>query len=460
MIQRKHYVSRPYAPGAVEFCLRHQRANLWAKPGMGKTVITYSVLDAMNLCSLESRPTLVLGPLRVARDVWPTEAKKWDHLRDFTVSAIVGTSDERKAALKQDAMVYTMNYDNLPWLLSQLGDRWPFGTVIADESTRLKGFRLRQGGKRAQALSDVTWSQVNRWINLTGTPAANGLKDLWGQMWFIDKGARLGSSYSAFIDRWFYTDRGGTVLPFRHSDAEIRGLIKDVCLTIDPKDWYNIKDPIVTQINVQLPKAARAIYEEFEDTMYTELSCGSKLEVFNAAALTNKCLQIANGAVYHEGNGWKPVHDAKLEALESIAEETNEQLLVAYAFRSDLERIEKAFGKRAARLSEARGLAAWKVGDAQLGLAHPASMGHGVDGLQDYCNTLVRFGRDWNLENQLQMLERIGPMRQLQAGFERAVMVYDLVAENTIDEQVIARHESKQNVMDILMSAMKGANLV
>lgn len=459
MILRKKYTPRAFAPLVQNALLRHQRFNIWAAPGFGKTVMTYTALDCMYLCGLETRPTLVLAPLRVARDTWPDEVQKWEHLRDMTVSAVVGSPDERRWALRQDAMIYTMNYDNLPWLIDHLGSNWPFGTVVADESTRIKSFRLRQGGKRAHALSQVAWTHVNRWINLTGTPAPNGLKDLWGQMWFIDQGKRLGTSFNAFYERWFHTLRDGrTVVPFPNAQREIEERCKDVCLTLDPKDWFDIKDPIVSTIRVKLPPAAMRVYREFEDTMFTELACGTELEVFNAAALTNKCLQIANGCVYH-GTEKKHVHDAKLEALESLIEELGVPVLVAYQFISDKDRICKWFGNKVALLSETSGMKKFKAGDAQIGLTHPASLGHGVDGLQNYSNVLIRFGHDWNLENRLQMAERIGPVRQAQAGLDRPVFHYDIVADETIDDTVIARHVSKLSVMQLLMGAMKGVKL-
>ena len=421
--------------------------------------MAYTALDAMHLVGMDSRPTLVLAPLRVARDTWPDEAMKWKHLRDITVSDIVGSAKERREGLKREAMVYTTNYESIPWLIEQCGDKWPFGAVIADESTRIKSFRLRQGGKRAKALSKVAWGGVNRWMNLTGTPAPNGLQDLWGQNWFIDQGQRLGRTYSGFSQRWFHTDHTGFgTKPFKHAQTEIQDLLRDVSLTLDPKDWFDLQAPIVTEVPVYLPLEAMQMYKQFEKTMFAELKCGAELEVFNAAAKTNKCLQIANGCIYHE-DGQKGIHDEKLEALESLVEELNVPVLVAYAFVSDMERIKKKFGKRCALISKPAGMEAFISGAAQIGLAHPASMGHGVDGLQKITNILIRFGRDWSLENQMQMAERIGPVRQMQAGFDRPVLIYDIVAKGTIDEDVIARHESKREVQDILLAAMKRLEL-
>ncbi len=414
-----------------------------------------TAVDALDTLGLESRPILCLAPLRVARDTWPAEAAKWDHLAECSVSAICGTPEQRRQALRSDARVYTCNYDNLPWLVDHLRDSWPFGTVIADESVKIKSFRLNKGGKRAAALGKVAFEKVNRWINLTGYPAPNGLKDLWGQMWFIDAGQRLGRTYGSFMERWFKKDWDGYgVSPFPHSQKEIEDRIRDVTITLDPKDWFDLAEPVVTTVEVTLPPAAMKLYKELEKTMFAELACGTEVEVFNAAALTNKCLQLANGAVYAE-NGWKGVHDEKLDALESLADEINYSALVAYSFRSDIERIVKRFGKRVALLSGPKGMDAFRKGHAQLGLAHDASLGHGVDGLQYVTNQLIRFGHTWNLDNRLQFLERIGPVRQAQAGFDRPVMVYDIIAKDTCDESVLERHATKESVQNLLLQAMK-----
>jgi len=454
---RKLYIPRPYAPQSVEFMLRHQRCNFWAPPGFGKTSMAYTAIDSLAVLDLEYRPKLVLAPLRVARDTWPDEALKWQHLKNMRVSAICGTPKQRLEALRRPAEVYTCNYENLPWLVEQEGSKWRFGTVVADEAVKLKGFRLRQGGKRAHALGQVAWTHVNRWLNLTGYPAPNGLIDLWGQMWFIDRGARLGNSFSAFTNRWFRTGYNGFGLfPLPHAQNEIQELIKDVTLTLDPKDWFDLKDPIVTEVKVKLPPAARKIYKEFEKTMFAELACGTELEVFNAAALTQKCSQIANGFAYING-GWKVIHDEKLDALESLVDEIGTQVLVAYSFVSDIERITARLGKRCALISKPGGMKAFKAGDAQVGLAFDGSLGHGVDGLQTFTNRLIRFGHTWNLDNRLQMLERIGPVRQFQAGLDRSVLIYDIVAEETVDESMIERHTTKADIQTILTKAMKRA---
>ncbi len=455
---------RRYQELAVPFLYNLKRANLWAGMGMGKTAIILMLLDAMRMNGDLDTPTLVLAPLRVARDTWPAESRKWEQYEHLDIRNITGDEAARRRALRAKiADIYSINYENLPWLVETLGENnWPFGCVIADESTRLKGFRLKgQGGQRAAALEAVAHRKVRQWVNLTGTPSPNGLKDLWGQNWFIDHGKRLGLTHSDFSRRWFRRKGNGYgqgIEPMPHSDREIHEIMRDISLTLDPKDWFDIRDPIVTTIPVYMPANVQAFYKELEKELFATLESGEDVEVFNEAALCNKCLQVANGAVYLSYPQWKAVHDEKLDALESIREEAGGMpLLVAYQFKSDVARIKERF-KDSVILSDPKGFKAFMAGDAAMGLAHPASMGHGIDGLQNVTNILVRFGRGWDLEQQDQMLGRIGPVRQAQAGHDREVRVYDIVTQGTIDVDVVDRHITKASVQDALLAAAKRAH--
>lgn len=459
----REYSPRPFAQLAMDHMSANPRCALWAKPGMGKTLLALTHLDILHRVWGESAPTLVLAPLRVARDGWPTEVKKWKHLRGLEVVPVVGSATERRAALRRDAQVYTTNYEQLPWLVEELGDRWPFRTVVADESTKLKGFRLRQGTMRAQALAKVAHTKVERWINLTGTPASNGLEDLWGQTWFLDAGQRLGRTFSAFRDRWFRPIKVGQFnrwVPTEWAQEEIQQRLSDICLTLDPKDWFDMRDPIVNVVYVDLPASAKVKYRELERELFTMIG-STEIEVMNAAARSMKCLQLANGAAYVDperyGDGaWVEVHSEKLDALEDLAEETGDDpLLVTYQFRSDLERLLKRFPD-GLDLSRKDHLEAAKAGQGKLWFGHPASMGHGVDGLQEHCNTVVFFAQDWNLELHDQVLERVGPMRQLQAGKDRPVFLHYIVARGTIDEVVMERRSGKRSVQELLLDYMKG----
>lgn len=452
----KPFTPRPYQELIRDHILTTPRCAIWAGMGMGKTSGTLAAIDALQLA--EPDPVLVLAPKRVAESTWGDETQKWDQFAGYTVSPIVGTEPERQQALRRDAQIFTTNYEQLPWLVETLGDRWSFRTVVADEATKLKGFRLRQGGQRARSLGQVAHAKVQRFVQLTGTPSPNGLVDLWGQVWFLDRGQRLGRTFSAFTERWFRTGRSGFGLEaLPHAQEEIQNLLRDVCLTVEAKDWFDLKAPITNTIHVDLPARARQHYRELEKEMFTQIA-EHQVEAFSAAARTIKCLQVANGAAYVGENNaaWKELHDAKLQALESVVEEAGgAPVLVAYHFKSDRERLLKAFGKSCLDVGTAEGLKAAKAGRGRVWIGHPASMGHGVDGLQQHCNQIVFFGHWWNLEERLQIIERIGPTRQMQAGFDRPVWIHGIVARDTVDELILERIQTKREVQDILLDAMK-----
>jgi SNF2 family DNA or RNA helicase len=400
---------------------------------------------------------LVVAPLRVANDTWPNEVLKWNHLRGMNVSVITGTERERIAAIKAPAQVYVTNYEQLVWLVAHWGDKWPYRTVVLDESTKVKNFRLRQGTKRAQALGSIAHTRIKRLIELTGTPASNGLKDLWGQAWFLDAGTRLGRTYTAFSQRWFQQGYDGfSLTPTASAQTDIQDRLRDVCLTIEAKDWFDLHEPIVNDIMVDLPPKARKHYQDMEKEMYTELE-GIEVEAFNAAAKTIKCLQLAAGAAYTDDTrkNWTETHKAKLEALESVIEEAaGMPVLVAYNFKSDLERLLKAFPQGRHLDKNPGTIKDWTAGKIPVLFAHPASAGHGLN-LQDGGNILVFFSPNWNLEEHLQIIERIGPTRQLQAGYDRPVFIHRIIARDTVDELVLERLTTKRRVQDILLDAMK-----
>lgn len=459
---RKPFSPRPYQTIGAQFIAEHQRCALWAGMGMGKTITSLNVLDAIHNLAGESEPTLVLAPLRVARDTWPEETTKWQHLEGFDVVPITGTAEERKAALRRDARVYSINYENIPWLVEQLDGRWPFANVIADESTKLKGFRLKQGGVRAQALARFAHSpKVKRWVNLTGTPASNGLKDLWGQTWFLDAGHRLGRTYSAFEERFFRPVRNNDGyfdwLPTAYTQEHIQARLKDICLTLDPADWFDLEAPIVNRVNVKLPPKARAKYREMEREFFTQID-GADVEAFNPASKATKCLMMASGSIYTDSElkTWAAIHDEKLAALEDIVEEANGMpVLCSYWWVPDRERILKAFPK-AVDLATREGMATFKAGRARLGIAHPQSLGHGIDGLQNVTNIVAFYSAWWGLETHDQIIERVGPVRQMQAGNNRPVFIHYITAEDTLDEVVLERYSTKRNVQNLLLDYMKG----
>ena len=429
-----------------------RRSALWMPMGGGKTVTTLTALDNLSMVE-DVFPALVLAPLRVARSTWPEEVKKWPHLAHLRVSVITGTPKQRERALAEEADIYCTNYDNLVWLRKELGDEWPFKTVVADEFTRLKSYRIRQGGSRARALGQVAHTHVSRFIGLTGTPAPNGVKDLWGQIWMLDQGERLGKTFSAFEQRWFRKGYDGySLVPYEHTQKEVEDKLRDICLTVQ---GLQVDEPITSPVYVDLPPTARKVYDEMEKEMFAVIN-DEGVEAANAAVRTQKCLQLANGALYVDEDGnWEAAHDAKLDALESIIEEANgAPVLVAYNFKHDLERLRRRFPKGRVLDADPDTIKQWNAGRISVLFAHPASAGHGLN-LADGGNILAFFGVNWNLEEHMQIIERIGPMRQKQAGYDRPVFVYPILARDTVDDLVMDRLSSKKSVQEILLEAMK-----
>lgn len=473
----KTFTPHTYQERMVEWLYDRRRSAVWAPMGGGKTGTSLFALETVALAH-DPFPALVLAPLRVANSTWPAEVTKWANFAHLRVSPISArrdptksaTAKERLAALNTPADVYTLPYDGLAWLREALDGRWPFRTVVADELTRLKGFRLRQGTARAQALAKMmSFSNEERFIGLTGTPAPNGVKDLWGQMYFIDRGERLGRSFSAFEMRWFTKGYDGySLVPRDGAQEEIQALLKDICLTVD---GLPVDEPIENVISVDLPPKAREQYRQMEREAFlaleregvgragAALASGAPVEIeaVNAAVKINKCVQIANGFVFHEGGKeYEVLHDAKLEALESVVEEANGMpVLASYTFVPVQELVRRRF--RQARLLDADPdtIRQWNAGRIGLLLAHPQSAGHGLN-LQDGGNILADVGATWNLEHDAQIIERIGPLRQKQSGYDRPVFRHRIVAKDTFEDRVILpRMKSKQSVQEALLAAMR-----
>lgn len=473
----KKFTPRVYQGLAADHILENPRCALFAKPGMGKTSTVAHALDCLYLGG-ETEPTLIVAPLRVARYTWPTEFAKWDDFKGYEVSPIIGNEKQRIAALQRDVPIYTTNYEQLPWLTKHLGNRWRFANIVPDECTKLKNLRVsvrskkegsyihpeKGGSSRALALAGVAFNKrVKRFIELTGTPAANGLKDLWGQVFFLDQGYRLGRCYGAFEARWFErimkhrNDKYGELRPKIGAEDEINRKIADLCLALDPKDWFpDLQEPLRFTVKVDMPAKARDLYRKMEREMYIEIA-NQGVEAFTAASMTMKCRQMAAGFVYIDAaqDIWEPLHDEKIQALEEIYEECGGMpILVSYMFVPDKVRLLRELDG-AVDLATDAGLAQFMAGEAKYGLGHPQSIGHGFDGMQEITNVIVFFSGDFNLEYREQIIERIGPVRQLQSGFTRKVLIYDLVAEDTIDEVVLSRLETKCSVQEALFTAMK-----
>jgi len=448
----------------IDWVLAHDRCALWAGMGSGKTSAMLYVISVWKMLSVG--PTLVVAPKRVAGETWPEQQKIFDEFDDIRLVTLTGIAAEREAALQRDADIYCVNPENLRWLAENLPTGFKFEAVIVDESTRLKSFRLRKGSKRAKILFTMTRSAV-KFVELTGTPGGNGLIDLWGQLYFLDYGARLGKTFQAFTGRWFTSINCGyfnKVIPQPSAFVEIPERVADICRTIRTEDYFSIEKTIENTITVKLPSRVLSLYKTLEREMYVQIET-SGVRAVNAAVVTVKCLQICSGALYQEhgdGDGeprpWFELHQEKIDALESIIEEASgEPILVAYHFRSDVVRIMARF-KNAVHFTNKTGiLDAWNAGDIPILLAHPGSVGHGLN-MQRGGRIIVFFSLWWNLEEHEQIIARIGPLRQHQAGLDRSVYVYNIVAENTIDERVLLAHQNKMSANEALKMATGGSS--
>lgn len=463
------WTPRVYQGLIHNFGLDRERGNIFASPGTGKTSAGVALFDTRRMLGMNKR-CLVIAPKRVAKNVWPAEIGKWhESFGHLNIAAAVGTAEQRIAAIKSKPDILCINYEMLEWLIDGYGADFPFDMMLLDESTRVKGLRVTmtkndnvkgQGSVRAKALATVAHKQVRTLFNLTGSPAPNGVIDLYGQQWFIDGGRRLGHTFKAFEDRWFYckqTKDGYTQrVPFDHAQPEIEALMKDCSITIDARDYFDIKEPLVRNIMVDLPPKARAAYLSMEKELFADIEKHA-VEVFTSGGKANKCLQIANGSVFYDKeSNWVSVHDEKIEALKSLAEELNgEPLLVRYQFRPDRERILKAF-PRARFLDDKKETEdAWNRGEIPMLVCHAASAGHGLS-LQHGGRVLVDYSSHYDLEHDEQVIERLGPTRQLQSGYDRMVYRYRLIARDTIEEtSVLPRLLKKMSVQDSFKEAMK-----
>jgi len=478
--QKKIWTPRLYQKQMRDFNISAGRANDWAGPGSGKTatgLATYSYLKFFG----EVDKLLVVSTKRIASMVWRNERDKWENFEHLSIAEAIGTPDQRLAALRANADITTINYENLPWLAEVMGDEWRWNMVIPDESTKLKSLRIdirksektgklskrKSGGSsRAYALAATSHQKVRYWFNMTGTPAPNGLVDLWGQHWYIDGGATLGRSFTAFKERWFNaiksSDNAFEVLykPTPWADAEIKELMRPRTIALNARDYMQLPDTVYNKIPVRLNAKSRELYKQMEKEFFIEL-VGHEIEAFNAGSKSMKLRQLASGAVYTKpdpGNDtapWLPVHDEKIDALRDLVSELNgEPLLVTYQFRSDLARLLEAFPNGRYFDDNPKTLAEFRAGRIPQLFIHPASGGHGIDGMQDVCNHIAFFSQTWNLEEFEQVIERIGNVRQVSAGYFRNTFVHLLIAERTIEEEMVERTETKASVQDSLKLAM------
>lgn len=449
----EHFEPRPWGKIGTQFLLDHPRGLLVEDPGMGKTAQVLSALDLLMMGGSSFFPALVLGPKRVAETVWTGEASRWDAFAGLRIEKVVGTLEERLAALRRPrADVYVANYEIVEWLVEVLGrgDQWPFRIVVADESSRLKGFRLNKGRKRAEALSRIA-RYTGRWWNLTGTPAPNGLQDLWGQMWFVDFGECLKRTYTAYLEAYFMTDPyTQRVKMQRGAEEAIHEQVKDKMLVLRAPDWLPLEKPQEIPIYVDLPPAARELYRRMEREYFIEID-NAAIEAGTAAVKSSKLLQMVSGSIWDENSKSHDIHDAKIEALQDIVEESGgDPLLVTYWWRFDVPRILKAFPE-ARVYSGPKDEEDFNAGKIKMLLLHEQSA-FGLS-LHKVCHDVVFYSYHWNAELWQQMIERVGPTRQAQIGSKKIVRIWTIQTVGTIEPDVIESNFGKISVEQALKRA-------
>ena len=434
-----------YQNKAVDFILSEKRCMLALEMGLGKTTSTLTAVCDM-LDSFTANKVLVVAPLRVANSVWAQETRLWEHLNHLRVSVCTGTEKARRSALSLDADIYVINRENIPWLVVNYGKNWDFDVVVIDESSSFKN----PSSKRFKALRKML-PKIETMVLLTGTPSPNGLLDMWSQMYLIDYGERLGRTLTGYKQRFFEADYFGRKFEIRNGAAEkIHSLLTDKIIHMSADDYLDMPARIDLSVEVDIGNALIG-YQEFERTMLAELETGEEVEAVTAAVLANKLMQYANGALYTDDQGsWQETHAAKLDALAEIVEDnTGENMLVAYNYKSDLARLLKRFPHARVLDKSQDTIDAWNRGEIPMLLAHPASAGHGLN-LQKGGALCVWFGLNWSLELYQQFNARLH--RQ---GQTRPVRIVHIVARDTIDGRVLSVLRDKDASQSSLLNALK-----
>lgn len=443
-----HYTPHNYQAFATDFICKHEEAAILLGMGLGKSIITLTALWQLMLDEFKTRRALVIAPLRVANSTWAQELTKWDHLDGLTMAVATGSKKDRIEALTRGAMITVINRENVPWLVKHYGDAWPFDMVVIDELSSFKSHTAQ----RFKALVK-TRPHIQRIVGLTGTPASNGLMDLWAQFRLLDGGKRLGFYISHYRYRYFTPDKrnGAQVYSYKllpGAEEQIYAAISDMTVSMKTSDHLKLPTLTTTQINVTMNDAEGATYRQLRDEMVVELG-DEVIDAASAATLSGKLLQLASGAIYNAEGEAVEVHERKLDALEDLIESANGQpLLVAYWFQHDLERITRRF-REARQLKTDADIQAWNLGEIPLALIHPASAGHGLN-LQAGGNLLVWFSLTWSLELYQQTNARL--YRQ---GQEKPVTITHLVTAGSMDENVLAALERKDTTQAALIEAVK-----
>lgn len=440
------FLPHDYQKYAIEYIKSHPITALFLDMGLGKTVTTLTAIRDLMYDTFKVRRVLVVAPLRVARDTWPEEIRKWDHLKDLTCSVVVGNVAERRRALQQEEDIYIVNRENLAWLYQN--SCLDFDMVVLDELSSFKNAK----SKRFKAMKAMR-PEVKRIVGLTGTPSGNGLMDLWAEFRLLDMGERLGKYISQYRSLYFKPDkRNGMVVysykPLPGAEEAIYHQIADITVSMKATDYLEMPELVSVAKEVRLSEKEKERYDELKKSLVLELP-GGEVTSANAASLTLKLSQMANGAIYTDDKDVVAIHDRKLAALEDLVESANgKPVLVAYWFKHDKDRIRKRMGAR--ELKEPQDFTDWNAGKIPVALIHPASAGHGLN-LQQGGSILIWFGLTWSLELYQQTNARL--WRQGQA--DKTVIIQHIVAKDTIDERILNVLEHKDGTQAALIEAVK-----
>ena len=444
-----NFTPYPHQKAGIDWIIDHPACALLWGMGTGKTVTTLTAVDLLLHDCLESGPVLVIAPKRVAENTWSKETAKWEHLHHLRISRVMGTAKQRQEALAASADIYVINRENVVWLVDYLGSKWPFPIVVIDE---LSSFKSAQA-KRWKALRRVR-GRIRRIIGLTGTPRPNGLEDFWPEIYLLDQGERLGRTLSQFRARYLLPEKmnGHIVYSYRPragAEDEVYSKLADICMSIRKEDVLSLPGQIYEDVLLDAPPALLKQYKAFErDKVLECLDADGEVVAGTAAALTNKLLQFANGAIYDMDKQVHHLHDIKLDALEEMVEEAGgDPVLVLYAYQHDADRIRERITCRA--LDTPEDIDAWNRGEIPVALAHPASIGHGLN-LQDGGHILMWFGLPWSLELYQQANERLN-----RPGQKNVCRVYHIMLRGTHDERVLRSLSNKEAGQDAAIEALR-----
>lgn len=441
------YKAHDYQKYATDFILNNPVAAVFLEMGLGKSVITLTAIEELIYNRFEVSKVLVIAPLRVAKDTWPAEIEKWDHLKNIRYSIVIGTETERKTALKKDADIYLINRENVDWLITKSNYPFDFDMVVIDELSSFKSY----SAKRFKSLLKVR-PKIKRMVGLTGTPSSNGLMDLWAEFRILDLGERLGRYITHYRNNYFLPDKRNAQMVFSYkpragAEDAIYKQIGDITISMKSADYLQMPECVMNEVPVYLSDTERAVYEKLCANMVVQLK-DKEIDAANAAALSGKLLQMANGAVYDENSMSANLHDRKLDALEDLIEGANgKPVLIAYWFNHDLERIKQRFKVREIKTST--DIKNWNNGDIPVAVIHPASAGHGLN-LQSGGSTLIWFGLTWSLELYQQTNARL--WRQ---GQNETVIIHHIIAKGTMDENVMLAISRKEKTQANLIDAVK-----